>query len=59
MYLISVCYLYRDGNTSLHRASSKGKSEVVQILITAGCNTEIANNVSFIYCKCSDIKISQ
>ena len=44
--MINVCVL-QYGSTPLHWAASKGKSEVVKVLLTAGATVDARNTVSY------------
>ena len=47
--LSNILYCIQDGNTTLHNACSSGNYNIVDLLIKAGVNTDIANNVSLLY----------
>ena len=50
MYIFNVFLLsLQGGNTALILASDEGHTNVVQVLLAAGANTDAVNNVSYIY----------
>ena len=46
-YIVSfILYIIQYGDTTLHKACSRGDHNTVDLLIRAGANIDIANNVS-------------
>ena len=47
MFVLYILFCIQDGNTPLYIACYKGYHYIADLLVKAGANVDIANNVSF------------
>ncbi len=43
-----MCYIFQNGQTALHWATSEGHLEIAILLINKGCDVNVVNNVRYI-----------